>query len=55
MVDPVIAADGFTYERSAIQAWLQAHDTSPVTNQTLLHSVLLHNIAVSRAIDDEVL
>jgi len=31
MIDPVIAADGFTYEREAIELWLQGHDTSPRT------------------------
>ena len=55
MLDPVIAADGYTYERSAIQDWLQQHQTSPVTNKRLMHSALLHNIAVACAIDDEVL
>lgn len=32
MVDPVIAADGFTYERAAIEAWLTRRATSPMTN-----------------------
>ena len=27
--------DGFTYERSAISAWLEKHDTSPLTTETL--------------------
>ena len=27
--DPVIAADGHTYDRSAIQRWLAKHDTAP--------------------------
>ena len=30
MMDPVIVADGNTYERQAIEAWLQDNDTSPV-------------------------
>jgi hypothetical protein len=34
-VDPVIAADGFTYERSAIKKWLEKNDCSPMTNQKL--------------------
>lgn len=55
MVDPVIAADGFTYERSAIVEWLQQHETSPVTDQRLAHLALLHNVAISCAINDEVL
>lgn len=55
MVDPVIAADGYTYERTAILDWLQQHETSPMTNQILVHSALLQNIAISCAINDEVL
>ncbi len=31
----VIAADGFTYERSAIKKWLEKNDCSPMTNQKL--------------------
>jgi len=31
MVEPVIAADGHTYERAAIQHWLQGSSLSPVT------------------------
>eukprot|EP00775_Hariotina_reticulata_P007885 gene7885-8081_t len=30
--DPVLAADGITYERAAITHWLSGHDTSPMTN-----------------------
>ena len=37
MVDPVIAADGHTYDRAALQEWLQDHTTSPVTGATLEH------------------
>eukprot|EP00796_Vickermania_ingenoplastis_P001194 gene1194-710_t len=33
--DPVMTADGQTYERGAIQRWLLDHDTSPVTNLPL--------------------
>ena len=31
MEDPVVAMDGFTYERSAIATWFQRHNTSPMT------------------------
>ena len=31
MVDPVIAADGHSYERKAIEAWLHQHSVSPVS------------------------
>lgn len=43
MEDPVIAADGHTYERAAIQAWLAAHRTSPVTNAPLSDNKLIPN------------
>ncbi|GLC36205.1 hypothetical protein PLESTB_001368600 [Pleodorina starrii] len=32
MQDPVIATDGYTYERSAITQWLQTKTVSPMTN-----------------------
>ena len=36
MVDPVLAADNFSYERAAIVAWFASgHMTSPVTNAVL--------------------
>jgi hypothetical protein len=33
MRDPVLASDGYSYERSAIEQWLRSHDTSPMSNQ----------------------
>ncbi|EGB08452.1 hypothetical protein AURANDRAFT_64076 [Aureococcus anophagefferens] len=35
MEDPVIAADGHTYERRAIAAWFERRRTSPITNEAL--------------------
>lgn len=43
MIDPVFAADGYTYEREAIEQWLQTHDTSPKTNIKLKHKDLTDN------------
>lgn len=43
MIDPVMAADGYTYEREAIEQWLQTHDTSPRTNERLEHKKLTSN------------
>jgi len=43
MSDPVIAADGHSYERAAIARWLQSHETSPKTNQVLQNKHLLPN------------
>ena len=38
--DPVLAADGFNYEREHIEAWLRTHDRSPLTNAVLRHKEL---------------
>ncbi|KAK9809134.1 hypothetical protein WJX72_009911 [[Myrmecia] bisecta] len=46
MRDPVVAADGFTYERSAIECWLQTSNTSPMTNMCLAHKLLSPNISI---------
>ena len=41
MEDPVLDAKGNCYERTAIQQWLQDHDTSPVNNEVLPDKKLL--------------
>ena len=43
MTDPVITADGFTYERAAITEWLRTKDTSPKTGATLESKALIPN------------
>ncbi|KAK9808919.1 hypothetical protein WJX72_006422 [[Myrmecia] bisecta] len=50
MTDPVIAADGYTYERSAIEAWFEMHDTLPMTNEVVECKVLIPNILMRRMI-----
>ncbi|DBB07755.1 TPA: hypothetical protein ACH3X3_009173 [Trebouxia sp. C0006] len=50
MVEPVIAADGHTYERSAMEHWLQQNDTSPVTHLPLPHKRLVPNVVIRSAI-----
>ena len=50
MLSPVIAADGHTYERAAMQAWLTQHDTSPVTGQRLPHLYIVNNLVIRNAI-----
>jgi len=52
MVDPVVAADGRTYERSALEAWLQQHQVSPVTGHHLLHTRLVPNVAARAALSN---
>lgn len=51
MVDPVVAADGFTYERQNIEKWLIVNDTSPCTGQALLHKALTPNLALKNVIN----
>ena len=43
MNDPVVTADGFSYERSMIEQWLRDHTTSPRTNMPLAHQNLTPN------------
>ncbi|XP_055817267.1 U-box domain-containing protein 33 isoform X2 [Solanum dulcamara] len=53
MQDPVVAADGFTYEAEALRGWLDSgHDTSPMTNLTLSHKNLVPNHALRSAIQE---
>lgn len=46
MRDPVVSADGYTYERSAIARWFETSRKSPVTGQTLPHAELVPNHSV---------
>jgi U-box domain len=43
MADPVVASDGFTYERVCMEQWMQGHDTSPTTREPLEHKFLIPN------------
>jgi ubiquitin-protein ligase len=52
MQDPVISADGHSYERSAIEGWLATHDTSPKTNEQLDHTELVPNHNLRQALDN---
>ena len=51
MTDPVVTADGQTYERLAIQDWLRTRNTSPATGAVLLHKDLAPNFALRKAIE----
>ncbi len=46
MTEPVIAADGHTYERAAVQEWLLHHKMSPVTGVSLAHIRLVPNVLI---------
>ncbi|GAB4813033.1 hypothetical protein N2152v2_000079 [Parachlorella kessleri] len=47
LTDPVIAADGYTYERQALAAWLQRGSSqSPVTGRAMAPGLVRPNFAV---------
>ncbi|XP_057293961.1 WD repeat, SAM and U-box domain-containing protein 1-like [Hydractinia symbiolongicarpus] len=51
MSDPVLVADGFTYERSSITAWIKSgKSTSPMTNRPMQHTNLIPNRSLKSAI-----
>ncbi|OQR99595.1 hypothetical protein ACHHYP_05545 [Achlya hypogyna] len=52
MVDPVVAADGHSYERESITRWLQVHGSSPVTKCIMPSRALLPNHALQLAIHE---
>lgn len=53
MLDPVCAEDGFTYERTAIERWLEDNDTSPMSREEVSEDMELYpNIALKNMIRD---
>ena len=52
MVDPVIAPDGYTYERKAIEEWLTRSSESPMTREQLSANSLIPNRLVKEEIDE---
>uniref|UniRef100_A0A7S2UGV6 U-box domain-containing protein n=1 Tax=Attheya septentrionalis TaxID=420275 RepID=A0A7S2UGV6_9STRA len=52
MKDPVVAADGHTYERSAIRRWLQKSNKSPLTGGLLPHKELVPNYVLMSSLRD---
>ena len=52
MVDPVVASDGHTYEKSAIAKWFIHNDTSPMTAQRLPTLTLTPNYSIKSMISD---
>ena len=51
MVDPVITADGHSYERGSIEDWLLSSKTSPLTNRPLTSRTLIPNQSLRSLID----
>jgi len=52
MSEPVLATDGFTYERSAVERWFETHDTSPMTGARVVSKRCVPNLALRSAILD---
>jgi Mg-chelatase subunit ChlD len=52
MVDPVSDENGHTFERSAIEAWLKKHQTSPITNLPYTSYVLVPNRSLRDAMEE---
>ena len=50
--DPVIAADGHTYERKDIERWIQKDPVSPVTSLLLKNTDLTPNFHIQRLIQE---
>lgn len=52
MRDPVIDHEGNTYERDAIEAWIDRHMTSPITRNRLTRDDLRPNRALKNSIEE---
>jgi len=50
--DPVVAADGYTYERSAIVKWLRSSPSSPMSGLPLDHMSLTPSHTLRSAIEE---
>ncbi|KAI3378185.1 hypothetical protein SNEBB_004654 [Seison nebaliae] len=53
--DPVVASDGFTYERNGIMTWFKQGNTiSPLTGEPLSSTQLVFNTTLRKLIEDKV-
>ena len=50
MEDPVITADGSSYERASIEVWFKKTDRDPLTNEIVASKALIPNKALKSAI-----
>lgn len=50
LLEPVIASDNITYEKDAIEQWLESHNTSPLTN-LVMSKVLQNNMFAKKMIN----
>ena len=52
LVEPMLATDGSTYERVAIEAYIDQYGCSPITGQPLDKDHLITNLAVQAQLDE---
>ncbi len=52
MQDPVMAADGHTYERDALLRWLKTSNNSPATGAPLANRTIIPNYCVKMLIQE---
>lgn len=52
MVDPVIALDGITYERTAIEKWFKSSNKSPKTGVSIENKLLIPNFSIKNLIQE---
>jgi U-box domain len=52
MIDPVVDSEGNTYERSAIELWIEGHHTSPITRNIITRYDLRPNRSLKNAIEE---
>jgi len=50
MTDPVVDNEGYSYERSYIELYIEAHNKSPITNNPLLKT----NLVINRNLKDSI-
>jgi hypothetical protein len=50
--EPVVLADGHTYEKLSIEKWLKSHKTSPLTSEILSYTTIIPNINLKKLIQD---
>ena len=55
MREPVVCADGHTYEGRAMRHWLLTHNTSPMTNLPLTSRNLIPNLTLANLINSYIL
>ncbi len=52
MHDPVVAADGFSYERLALEKWFRSRASSPMTNLPLPTRLVFPNNSMRQAVGE---